>query len=428
VKEQLALLESEQEALRATLARNLTLLESKTQELSRSIGLDSLAEVITRIQAIIETANVKTAERNHTVEHIKDEKEVLKRQVWRYIVEQLEPTLRKHDAKTKELAIAARGLGDAISSTEQTRKGLLSEIELLERQTTSVQPTLHAINELLESLGFKGFRLAQVGDANYILVREDGTDATETLSEGERSFVTFLYFYHRLKGSTSGSETTEPRVVIIDDPVSSLDSDILFVVSSLIREMSADAANGSGNVKQVLVLTHNVYFHKEVTYGNALKGGRAFWIVRKPEGHSRIVAYSGKNPIKTSYQLLWEEVFGANRSAISVQNAMRRILEHYFKTLGGTPVNDLPALFTGNDKLVCRSLVSWVHDGSHSSHDDWFVCVDDSCIEMYLRVFRAIFEKTQHTKHYEMMCEAIGVTGGAENASEVCVVAAPVLE
>ncbi|MBN0669170.1 AAA family ATPase, partial [Pseudomonas aeruginosa] len=97
---------------------------------------------------------------------------------------------------------------------------------------------IDAINTLLASFGFHGFSLAKADSGTaYVLRRPDGMDAKETLSEGERTFVTFLYFYHLLKGSDSESGVTTDRIVVFDDPVSSLDSDILFIVSSLIKAL-----------------------------------------------------------------------------------------------------------------------------------------------------------------------------------------------
>ena len=65
---------------------------------------------------------------------------------------------------------------------------------------TSIQPTIDAINALLKSFGFQGFVLAKSGrDGFYKIQHSDGSDAKETLSEGERSFIAFLYFYHLVK-------------------------------------------------------------------------------------------------------------------------------------------------------------------------------------------------------------------------------------
>lgn len=59
----------------------------------------------------------------------------------------------------------------------------------------------------------------------------------------------------------------EDRVLVIDDPVCSLDSTVLFIVSSLIKEMIKQIKSGVGNIKQLIVLTHNVYFIKRFLCG-----------------------------------------------------------------------------------------------------------------------------------------------------------------
>ena len=55
------------------------------------------------------------------------------------------------------------------------------------------------------------------------------------------------------------------------------------------------------------------------------------------------------------------------------------------------------------EKVICRSLFSWVNAGSHNAHDDAYVTPSDAMIESQLRVFRAIFESTGHIAHYNMM-------------------------
>ena len=200
--------------------------------------------------------------------------------------------------------------------------------------------------------------------------------------------------------------TTE-RVVVFDDPVSSLDSDILFIVGSLIKGLFDEVRLGTGHIKQIFVFTHNVYFHKEVTYSrrrpnNGVLSEETFWIVKKPGLVSKLAAQT-TNPIKTSYELLWSEVRNPERSNLAIQNTLRRILENYFKILGGIEFDDLCAMFDGNEKKVCRSLCSWVHDGSHYAHDDLYVSIDDSMVDAYLKVFRAIFDKSNHAAHYKMM-------------------------
>jgi wobble nucleotide-excising tRNase len=200
---------------------------------------------------------------------------------------------------------------------------------------------------------------------------------------------------------------TSDRVVVFDDPVSSLDSDILFIVSNLIKGVFDEVRNGSGTIRQVFVLTHNVYFHKEVSFRpRRCADGRlkdeTFWTVRKSNQESKI-RYHETNPIKTSYELLWIEVRNPDRDNLAIQNTMRRILENYFKILGNIDPDEICAQFEGKEKLICQSLFSWVNDGSHFAHDSLYVSIDDSMVESYLSVFKRIFEKGGHIAHYNMM-------------------------
>ena len=127
-----------------------------------------------------------------------------------------------------------------------------------------------------------------------------------------------------------------------------------------------------------------------------------FWIVRK-SGLASNLAAQATNPIKTSYELLWAEVRKPERSNLAIQNTLRRILENYFKILGGIELEELCAMFDGREKIICKSLCSWVHDGSHYAYDDLYVSIDDSMVENYLKVFRQIFVKARHEGHYKMM-------------------------
>ena len=103
-----------------------------------------------------------------------------------------------------------------------------------------------------------------------------------------------------------------------------------------------------------------------------------------------------KNPIKSSYNLLWQEINNRDEnSGITIQNTMRRIIENYFKVLGRYGDDDLIQKFKDKEEqIICRSLISWINDGSHSFSDDLFIEAQDDIIEKYLTVFKGIFEKT----------------------------------
>lgn len=400
-------LKSEKQLLDARIALNNQRLAGKKKEASQVVELESLSNVFAAIKTLIDAANTQVAAHNGMVANLASERTTLTAQIWKFVLDELKTDLAAFKTAKDGLdkAITAMTTQIANATTDKAKK--VAEIRGLEKQTTSIQPTIDGINTLLSSFGFQGFKLAKAATgSSYKLVRSDGSDAKATLSEGERTFVTFLYFYHLLKGSDSDSGMTTDRIVVFDDPVSSLDSDILFIVGSLIKELFDEVRAGTGHIKQIFVLTHNVYFHKEVTYNPKRKdvamNEETFWIVRKPGLLSKLDKHP-TNPIKTSYELLWAEVRKSDRSNLAIQNTLRRILENYFKILGGIEFDQLCAMFDGKEKLICKSLCSWVHDGSHYAHDDLYVSIDDSMVDSYLKVFRAIFDKSGHSAHYKMM-------------------------
>ena len=403
----------EQTVVDAKLRANALILVNKRKEASAPQHLESLAAPLAAILELVEAANAKVGEHNRIVVGIGAERTKLVAQVWRHILDDMSVDLEAYTRKKTGLMAAIESLKGQMKTAEEAKAKAERELRELEKKATTVQPTVDAINDLLKSFGFKTFTLATAGEQpHYKLVRNDGKDAKHSLSEGEKSFVTFLYFYHLIKGSDSESGAAIDRIVVFDDPVSSMDSDVLFIVSSLIRALFDDMKNGRGYIKQVFVLTHNVYFHKEVSFASSQrKGGgkgaapnlsRSYWVVRKSPTGPLLERFE-ENPVKTSYELLWDEVRKDERNPLTIQNTMRRILEHYFKILGGVDFDELCERFEGRDKLVCRSLLSWVNDGSHFSHDDAHFAFGQDAIDDQVEIFKKIFERAEHLPHYDMM-------------------------
>lgn len=401
-------LKAEKLLLDSKITLNVQRIATKKKEPSQIVELDGIGNIASAIEVLINSANVQAAEHNKMVANLAQERRDLTAQVWKYVLEiELKVDLAAYAAKKDALSKAITGMSNQLVVAAAEKSAKAADIRTLEKQTTSIQPTIDGINSLLSSFGFRSFSLAKAANGTcYKLVRSDGTPARETLSEGEQSFVTFLYFYHLLKGSDSDSGITTDRIVVFDDPVSSLDSDILFIVGSLIKGLFEEVRKGVGPIKQIFILTHNVYFHKEVAFnprrGDVAMNEESFWILRKTGLQSKVERHNS-NPIKTSYELLWAEVRKPDPSSLTIQNTLRRILENYFRILGGIDPDAICALFEGKEKLICKSLFSWVNAGSHDAHDDLYISIGDVTVNAYLEVFRAIFKKSSQIGHYKMM-------------------------
>lgn len=388
---------------------NNEFLNNKVKEPSRSIELISIKEQAELVSALIKKANSDIKKHNDIVINYATERSNLIKAIWRYLVEEYKTEISQFNTQKSGLETGITNLDKQYKAKIAEYKTLDAEIKNLNKNVTSIQPAIDEINRILKSYGFLNFEIVPAQeDGFYQIQREDGTVAETTLSEGETTFITFLYYLQLTKGGISEVEVNNERVLVIDDPISSLDSNVLFVVSTLIKDIIKQIKEDRGNIRQLILLTHNVYFHKEVSFidGRTKTCNKTnFWILRKNDKVTSLQSFKTDNPIQSSYELLWQELKSEDlKSTLTVQNIMRRIIENYFKLLGKYGDDDLILKFsTKEEQEICRSLISWINDGSHSINDDLYVELQDRTIETYKKVFKNIFVLTKHEGHYDMM-------------------------
>lgn len=289
--------------------------------------------------------------------------------------------------------------------------------------------------------GMRGFSLQPKAgvDNVYEVRRPDGTIA-DNLSEGEKNFIAFLYFYHLVHGSDSAEGETKEKIVVIDDPVSSMDSGSLFIVSTLVRQMIEICRNNADNrnptaqgnfIKQIFILTHNAYFHREVSYGYVSKYDYAsFYLIRKIGIKSTIKMFDdidpneptqrmNINPVKNSYAALWDE-YREIKSAVPLMNVIRRILEYYFLQLCGYEGSKLRQVILvqgkaegrfkdadGNDDeekfQLASAMLAYINASSIGMSDGMDYVEDCLNAEECRNIFEMIFDAMDQKQHYDMM-------------------------
>lgn len=394
------------ENLKTIYEYNITIINEKIIAPSKIITLKYMTDTYQEINNTIKEFNLKIEENNKILENIDDEKKKLISQIWKYIVNKLQTNINNYQRKIEGLEKGKNSIETKIKEYYKKNQDLEDQIRQKEAEVTSVTHTVNEINKILVSFDFSGFRLSE-GDekGTYKIVRNDGSEVKETLSEGEYNFITFLYFYQLLQGSTETTGINKDKIVVIDDPISSLDSNVLFIVSTLVKNIIENCFENINGIKQVFILTHNVYFHKEVTYRHrqGKRKDETYWIVRKLNNQSYINEFE-ENPIKTTYELLWRELDNISEvSNVSILNTLRRILEHYFSIIGGIDYEKYINDFDGEDKIIAKSLIAYINDGSHSIGDDFSISIGTDDIQKYLLVFEKIFDKSGHINHYNMM-------------------------
>jgi len=306
-------------------------------------------------------------------------------------------------------------------------------IETLRTQTVNTQTAVNNINTILKNAGFDGFEIAEKDIVNnisqYYLKRstpQENNAIFKSLSEGEKNFISFLYF-HQLCTGTDDIQTngSKKKIIVIDDPVSSLDSQALFVVSTLIHNLIARKGNitaekqlfKNDNITQVIILTHNLYFYKEVSFDRR-PVCTDYWHykISKINNTSEIKGQRQKI-IQDDYSLLWntikdlKENLPENTSLnIVIANSMRRIIESYVNFIGYGK-DSWSSLYNLDENeptyYIKCAFISIINDESHktSALDGvYYQKIINEQPQILFDVFKEIF-RTIGKEHYEMMLD-----------------------
>ena len=433
-QEKLSLLESKFEVNRQRIAE-------KVKEPSKTVSLEDTDTLLLEIGAMIDGINKLIKANNDVIAAKKSSKEKCKTEIMQYLAFMLADEVTSYKDEVARLEKEIKEITERGTLLRKEISELTREISELNKHNANTEAAIDSINKILRDSGFQGFSIrAKDGVENvYEIVRENGTVA-ENLSEGERNFIAFLYFYHRVRGSMNSEELKE-KIVVIDDPVSSMDSTALFIVSAIVREMINVCRNNTeylnpqvpgDYIKQLFILTHNVYFHREVTYQQVgYYNCTSFYMIRKNDNVSTVKLCKRQNkeipseeenynPVQNSYAALWDELRDLH-STIPALNVMRRILEYYFLQLCGYEGSDLRSIVLEKkenrekfikqvegekpdmtDYQLASSLLAYINNPNGIS-DGLNYVEDCEDAEAYKRVFQMIFDVLGQSQHYKMM-------------------------
>lgn len=397
--------------------RNKDKISTKLKNPTNVIELEETLGLINKINDLIDNANKKISEFNKGIKNLQNIEDI-DAAFWDYVVDYFQKDIDAYFNEEKEIKGKYHSLGEQLKKIKSELDNIVKERKSLEKQRVSIKPTVDKINHVLKSFGFSNFSIRAVDEkSGYQIVRPDGSAVEETLSEGESNFITFLYFYFLLEGSLYQSSNPGKKVIVIDDPVSSLDSHVLYIVCTLLSKLCEEKIlDSNSNFTQLMIFTHNVYFYNEVVNniirlvkkGDKRKNIFSYFIIRKNNNISTVEYYK-YSPVKTTYRMLWDVVRKAVNNISQVDrifllNIMRRILEYYFKTLGGFDNLEIYEKMKGEERYICRSLLVVENSQSHGFIDDTVNSTpDEETLREYLNVFKKIFQESGNIKHYDMM-------------------------
>lgn len=360
--------------------------------------------------------------------------------------------LKESEARIAELDGVAKTAAMTKVDLEGKLKAYRDEIAALNNVEGDPLPSAEVMaKELTRILGRSELAFELLSDGKHYRITRHHQPARD-LSTGERTAITLIHFLEHVKRADTGS--SKP-IVVIDDPVSSLDSDAAMGISTYIWS----EAVSKNHIEQVFLLTHNFELFRQWDIQiDGLEGKRG---VTNKKGftsncyeliapHKDVNGESKRVPKFTTWppsELARSKVrstyhhafITATRAHIALAkdptmeekldalllypNVLRRMLETFLAFKSPTSVGNFTGAmremgetleeleYEGDADALRLQLTRFTHANSHADSPETDVTVNpDEIGTIIAAVFT--FMNVLDRKHFEGLCQVIGIEPG----------------
>lgn len=266
------------------------------------------------------------------------------------------------------------------------------EIQDFKQQKSLTKDFAEFVSQILKDINISLKVELDTDNKNYIIksTNENATLTIKDISEGEKNLLALLFFYFELFADNKQQGIkTEIELIIVDDPISSMDDSNKFYILELMKNL-LELPN-----QQIFVLTHSWEDYCNLSYGKKAwedktdkngvetKSKYATFEIRKSNGKSELVkAQNNEKP----YKYLFKEIYeftqkGEDELKTECQiyhypNVMRRVFEEWYGFKLGKNItftshiqNDVAKVFkitSNNEKTKLGLLIKVCNILSHS--------------------------------------------------------------
>lgn len=367
-------------------------------------------EILQQLNKVINEANKRISSFNEKVRNKKIELDKIKELFWKYIRYEYDQTILDYikgnnDFKNKQLKYTA--VINRLHGQLEEQNKIIAEQQM---NVINIEDSVQRINSLLQNIGIDNITIRKVDDEEmYTIARGEEQEITfKTLSEGERTIISVLYFIETCKGLMDKDSFYKKRIVVFDDPISSLSTQYLFAIGRIISNtfypnIKKNHETGQFDVKpkieQVFILTHSLYFLYEMTemkkeHRNVYQ--KLFRIYKSDNG-SQIEPMHYEH-IQSDYHSYWMAIKD-NSTPILWANCMRNIIEYFFNFV---EKRDLNNVFQKLTDPKYQAFKRFINRESHSLGQNIYDFKEFD-YEIFFEAFKLVFFENGYQKHFEKM-------------------------
>lgn len=378
---------------------NLKLIQDKIKSPSLPVSLLSSSKALEDLNLIIIEINSVVVEHNQKLDHKELALNEIKAIFWDRMRWDYDHTIATYIDDKATFEKDKKGISKML---EDYREQILKQKAIIaeqQKQTVNIEEAIININAGLIDLGIEDFAIKHYKDSLYKIIRgEIETNVFQSLSEGEKMIISFLYFLELCKGKRDYSDTGRKKIVVIDDPISSLSHIYVFNVGRLIHKEFLR----KNNYSQIFILTHSLYFFYELT--NTKKEERDatqnLFRIRKNSCGSEIVRMKYEE-IQNDYHAYWFVIKDEQQPPALIANCMRNIIEYFFNFVEKKDLNNVfqkPAMQENRFQAFCR----YINRESHSLGQNIFDIKEFNYLD-FKDAFSIVFKENGYAEHYKRM-------------------------
>ncbi len=378
---------------------NLKLIDDKIKSPSIQITLKSSVTALNELNEIIDNINKQVKEHNKKI----DQKETalidLKTDFWNIMRWEYDQTISSYISDKSQSHKIVSGLKQAIEKLDSDIQKQREIIVEQQKQTVNIEEAIANINNGLLDFGIHDFKIKQHADNLYKIVREQNDNRVFlSLSEGEKMIISFLYFLELCRGKKDATEAAKKKIIVIDDPISSLSHVYVFNVGRLIQNEFLR----NSKYEQVFVLTHSLYFFYELTDidHERRKLTQKLFRLRKNSHGSEFIEMKYEE-IQNDYQAYWAIIKDEQQPPALIANCMRNIIEYFFNFVEKKDLNNVfqkPAMQENRFQAFCR----YINRESHSLGQNIFD-IKEFNYDDFKDAFALVFKENGYEEHYKKM-------------------------
>ena len=381
--------------------QNLNTLREKIKTPSIPVALQPIKEIIESINSIIENANREIDLYNQKIANIKDSKSKIRDRFWQLMRNDFNSIIDLYIANEKAYEQSDKNLQKEIQTKifEINTKNEL--IEENRKKTVNIDDAVENIKNGLIDIGITDFTIEKYSEkeALYRLKRDNSDeDVFKTLSEGEKMVISFLYFIELCKGESTAEKASNEKIVVIDDPISSLSHIYVFNIGRLIHNEFLR----NDKYDQLFILTHSLYFFYELTntkHKERNETQNLFRICKNTE--SSYFENMKYEDIQNDYHAYWHIIKDENQAPALIANCMRNVIEYFFNFV---EKQDFAQVFQKSELQETRYMAfnRYMNRESHSKGQNIFD-IKEFDYSSFREAFKKVFEIEGYIDHYNKM-------------------------